>query len=75
MVQSDKLVRDFVLIEFKSNLRPTKLSNEALLMFRSAETHKLHQILSLCFLLFNYRSLDTLLPFTDMIYIYNGGVS
>jgi len=66
MAQSDKFVRDFVLIEFKSNLRPTKLSNEALFMFRSAETHKLHQILSLRFLLFDYRSLDTLLPVTDM---------
>ena len=59
MAQSDEFVRDLVSIKFKSNLHRTTLSNEALFMLKSAETHKLHQILSLHFLLFDYHSLDT----------------
>ena len=38
MAQSDEFVRDLVSIEFKSNLCPTKLSNEALFMLKSADT-------------------------------------
>ena len=70
MAQSDEFVRDLVSIKFKSNLCPTKLSNEALFMLKSVDT----QTSSNTVIVFLIIWLSFLGHWSKLDTVYNGGV-